>query len=349
MAENFSCQAGVNLGGWISQYKKYDPQHFETFIRAEDIQRIADWGMDHVRLPVDYPVLEDDDQPGVYKSSGFEYLERCLGWCKDNGLRVILDLHKAPGYSFDDTIEGYHPMPLFHEARAQDRFLNLWGTLTERYKTEGDTLLFELLNEINLPDCAPWNDLARRAVERIRSVDGERLIIIGGNHFNAASELANIQLFNDPNVFYTFHFYEPILFTHQKAPWSPINRFHNTSVEYPGVTPGLEKLFASHPDQRPGYERFNGLYMDEALLRQYLQPVLDFIQTSGHVPYCGEYGVYEAASETSSLNWHRDFIGLLRQHRIGRAVWSYKGMGFGMVDWNGRVANEKLVQMVSER
>jgi endoglucanase len=348
MTQNFSCQAGVNLGGWISQYPAYDIQHFETFIRADDIQRIADWGMDHVRLPVDYPVLEDDNRPSVFKDSGFKYLDRCLDWCKDSGLRVILDLHKAPGYSFADTIEGYQPMPLFHEVQAQDRFLTLWGALAEHFKPEGDSLLFELLNEINLPDSAPWNDLARRAVERIRSVDDDRQIVIGGNHFNAASELANIQPIDDPNILYTFHFYEPLLFTHQKAPWSPVNRYHNTSVDYPGRVTGLEELFSDHPEQRPSYESFIGLHMDESLLRQYLQPVLDFIQATGYVPYCGEYGVYEAAAPASRINWHRDFVGLLRQHGIGKAVWSYKGMGFGLVDLDGRVVNEKLVQIVSE-
>lgn len=52
-------QAGVNLGGWISQYHRLDPAHFDRFILKPDVQRIASWGMDHVRLPVDYPVLED--------------------------------------------------------------------------------------------------------------------------------------------------------------------------------------------------------------------------------------------------------------------------------------------------
>ena len=349
MPNQITCQAGVNLGGWISQYKTYDRQHFETFIRVEDIQRIADWGMDHVRLPVDYPVLEDDDRPLTYKASGFKYLDRCLTWCKDNGLRVILDLHKAPGYSFADTIEGYQPMPLFQDPQAQDRFISLWEALAEHFKTEGDTLLFELLNEINLPDGTPWNDLAHRTVERIRSVDIDRQIVIGGNHFNAASELVNLTRFDDPNVFYTFHFYEPMLFTHQKAPWEPVNRYYNATVEYPGSVPGLEELFVSHPELRSSYESFLGLTMDEVLLSRYLQPVLDFIQTTGHHPYCGEYGVYEAAPQTSRLNWHRDFVGLLRQHGIGKAVWSYKGMGFGLVDLDGRVANEKIVQIVSER
>ncbi len=79
--EKTSLKIGINLGGWISQYPAYDHGHFKTFISAADIKRIADWGMDHVRLPVDYPLLEDDDHPGVYKQSGFDYIESCLEWC----------------------------------------------------------------------------------------------------------------------------------------------------------------------------------------------------------------------------------------------------------------------------
>ena len=81
---NLPFQVGVNLGGWISQYPAFDTPHFDTFIAEADIRQIAGWGMDHVRLPVDYPLLEDDDQPGVYKDSGFEYIESCLEWCRQN-------------------------------------------------------------------------------------------------------------------------------------------------------------------------------------------------------------------------------------------------------------------------
>ena len=34
-------QKGVNLGGWISQFAKYDQEHFETFITRKDIEYIA--------------------------------------------------------------------------------------------------------------------------------------------------------------------------------------------------------------------------------------------------------------------------------------------------------------------
>ena len=72
--------AGVNLGGWLSQYLEgnlqRDPEHhFDRFITKEDIDRIADFGFDHVRVPFDYPLIEDDDKPFVYKESGFAYLD----------------------------------------------------------------------------------------------------------------------------------------------------------------------------------------------------------------------------------------------------------------------------------
>ena len=54
-------QKGVNLGGWISQFAAYDTEHFDTFITEKDIAFIAGLGFDHVRVPVDYNVLEDEE------------------------------------------------------------------------------------------------------------------------------------------------------------------------------------------------------------------------------------------------------------------------------------------------
>jgi aryl-phospho-beta-D-glucosidase BglC (GH1 family) len=166
--------AGVNLGGWLSQYQNYDHSHFKSFITEQDIQRIASWGMDHIRLPVDYPVLEADSQPFHYLESGLVYLDLCLAWCKKAGLGLIIDLHKAPGYGFD------HPSAssLFDDPLKQERFLALWVELARRYKSEGSHLTFELLNEIVLPTSLPWNLLANRAIQAIRGIDQQRIIIL---------------------------------------------------------------------------------------------------------------------------------------------------------------------------
>ena len=36
-------QKGMNLGGWISQCRVYETQHYDSFIKEEDIKEIASW------------------------------------------------------------------------------------------------------------------------------------------------------------------------------------------------------------------------------------------------------------------------------------------------------------------
>ena len=87
---------GVNIGGWISQFGTYDEEHFDTYILEEDIKNIAEFGFDHVRVPVDYMVLEDED--GNFKERGFAHLEDCRKWCEKYGLKMLIDLHEAFGF-----------------------------------------------------------------------------------------------------------------------------------------------------------------------------------------------------------------------------------------------------------
>ncbi len=49
---------GVNLGGWLSQCgNNYNKEHYDTFITEKDLETIKQWGLDHVRVPVDAEVI----------------------------------------------------------------------------------------------------------------------------------------------------------------------------------------------------------------------------------------------------------------------------------------------------
>lgn len=341
--------AGVNLGGWISQYSRYDTHHFDTFITGSDIEQIAGWGMDHVRLPVDYPVIEADTQPGVMRAEGFTYIDNCLEWCQARQIGTILDLHSAPGFRFQNTLqpETQALNTLFRDPAMQQRYISLWEGIARRYRGVGDTLAFELLNEVVLPNSDPWNDLAQRTITAVRAIDPQRVIFMGGNHYNAAAELHNLVLIEDPLVRYTFHFYEPLLFTHQKAPWTEVVRVYDQTLEYPGTFLHLRDFLIQHPEFGEQSDLV-GKSLDQNLLRAYLQPALDFQQQTGRPLYCGEFGVIERAPRKSAVRWMRDFIALLRENAIGRAVWSYKQMDFGLVDGDGRVIDAELVRVVSQ-
>ena len=69
-------QRGINLGGWISQCVSRDNEHFETFITKKDIERIAGWGLDHVRLPIDYDIVMNEDD--TFIEDGFALIDRCI-------------------------------------------------------------------------------------------------------------------------------------------------------------------------------------------------------------------------------------------------------------------------------
>ena len=342
---------GVNLGGWLSQYRAYDHDHFRTFITRRDIEQIAAWGFDHIRLPIDYPVLESDAAPGVYREDGFQYIDACLEWCEAAGLGIVFDLHHAPGYSFNHTLqpETIHLNVLFDQEAAQQRFIALWETIVRRYHTAGTPVIFELLNEVVLPASGPWNALAHRAVAALRAIAPECAIMIGGNNYNAAAELQNIALLEDPHVYYTFHFYEPFLFTHQKAGWTEVTRLYDQTLEYPGPHTHLGSFLERYPQFQEGYGWLVAHPLSRDLMAHFFQPVLDFIQQSGRIPYCGEYGVIEAAPAASRRRWHADLHAILNEHRIGRAVWSYKEMGFGLVDLRGEVKDPALIEILTHK
>ncbi len=336
--------AGVNLGGWLSQYREYSYEHFDTFITEQDIKRISSWGMDHVRLPVDYPLLEDDDAPFNYKEEGFKYVDKCVQWCKNHGLNVILDLHRAPGFSFSTPDKNR----LFDDPLLQERFVKLWQYFAKRYVNERDNVAFELLNEVVEPDSKRWNVLSHRAMRAIREIDLDRIIIIGGNRYNSVFTLKELEIIDDPNVVYTFHYYEPMLFTHQKASWVDVCAEFNQGQEYPGRFVGLKEFLRKRPEYK-GWESQVDVVNDRGLMEKNLKVAEDFMRSTGKELYCGEYGVISDAPLQSRINWHRDFVDLARELNIGRACWSYKEMNFGLVDADGCVISDELIEVVSKK
>ncbi|MNB79217.1 Endoglucanase precursor [compost metagenome] len=76
------------------------------------------------------------------------------GWGEQHGLRVILDLHKAPGqiYGYDPN-----PNPMLDIEENRQRYLGIWTMFAQRYKGIGDRLVFELLYEIYDSTGYQWN------------------------------------------------------------------------------------------------------------------------------------------------------------------------------------------------
>lgn len=322
---------GINLGGWLSQCI-HTKEHYDSFINEKDLENISRWNIDHVRLPVDYNLIETKN--GEYIEDGFVYIEHCIEWCRKYNLNMILDLHKTYGFSFD---EGEGENGFFANEALQERFCRLWENFATRFGKDSDMLAFELLNEVtDRSYCEIWNDIADKCIARIRKIAPEIKILVGGYWNNAATAVKDLRKPYDENVIYNFHCYEPLVFTHQGAGWvKAMDRdFRCDSRCTEGKMKELtEKVFGAHFSPEG---TFNDAYADEAFgkgffVRMFTE-AFEAAEKMGTMLYCGEYGVIEQADRNSAIHWYKAIHEAFREMGIGHAAWTYKKMDF---DLNG--------------
>ena len=349
-------QAGANLGHWISQYKygnangdkeimKKQDEHFKEYIKESDFARMSEWGLDHVRVPVDYYLFEDDATPGIYNEERLYFVDFALEMCKKYGLNMLLDLHHAPGFTFNFGYDS-EKNNLFQSEQMQQRYINIWRMFAERYKNEGDNLAFELLNELVVSDCSYWNKLWQKTADEILKISPNRKIVIGSNDWNSVNHLQYLDVRHEDNYIYNFHTYEPFIFTHQRASWNENTANYMRSVLYP-----VER--AQHADWidrcvSKDLKYFEREIFDKDFLWEYIQPAIDFSKKHDMPLYCGEYGVYFHADDRSAERWLDDITSILNDLGIGHAVWSYRGFS-NITDKNNNVVSEKMVEYITRK
>ncbi|KAI0026642.1 glycoside hydrolase family 5 protein [Vararia minispora EC-137] len=74
-------------------------KHWATWFTKDDVTKIKDLGMNTVRIPLGYWLVEAlvDRSTEFYPRGGIKYLTEALGWLKDAGIQVLLDHHALPG------------------------------------------------------------------------------------------------------------------------------------------------------------------------------------------------------------------------------------------------------------
>ncbi|SDB61472.1 MULTISPECIES: glycoside hydrolase family 5 protein [unclassified Butyrivibrio] len=333
---------GINLGGWLSQCD-HTKERYDNFITESDIEKIKSWGLDHIRIPVDYDLVEEKD--GTYKEEGFAYIQKALDWTGKYGLNTVLDLHKTYGYSFDS---GEQEAGFFENEKFQERFYKLWEQFAQRFGKYEDRLAFELLNEVTKPEYGEtWNRISTECIKRIRVYAPTIKILLGGYYNNSIVALKDICDPYDENVVYNFHCYEPLIFTHQGAPWietmdpnfrmafdSTYRQYDENAFAQLGNRP--EEIKVDDPDKKLGIEYFE----------QYMQEAVRVAEERNVALYCGEYGVIERATPEDALKWYTAIGTCFNKYNIGRAAWSYKEMDFGLSDARMDGVRDEVLKMM---
>lgn len=330
-------QKGINLGGWLSQCS-HSKEHYDTFISESDIAKISSWDIDHVRVPVDYNLVEDEN--GVYKESGFEYIDRVLEWTGKYHLNMILDLHKTFGFSFD---AGEKEDGFFMNEAYQERFYKLWEEFARRYGAYSDRLAFELLNEVTDKEyMETWLEISDRCIRRIRAIAPDTYILVGGYYNNNVVAVPELAMPQDDHIVYNFHCYDPIIFTHQGAYWvegMPLDFRISIQNSYREL---YEKTKLYFPEQLHMFDKIKD--MDAAFGEEFFDDLfrkaVETAEERNVYLYCGEHGVIDRADHEDERIWYEYIRAVFQKYHIGSAAWNYKEKDFDLSD--GRLFQKRV-------
>ena len=186
--------------------QKFWRDYMDRYVTRDDIQFIKRAGFNSIRIPFHYKYfLPGDDE-------GFALLDRVIGWSREAGLYVILDMHCAPGGQTGTNIDDSWGYPwIYDDPEAQQLTVDIWKRIAAHYRDSTTVLGYDLLNEPipQYPQLQVYNKdlepLYRKIVAGVREVDPNHVVILGGAQWDT-----NFAVFGPPfdkNVMYNLHKY----------------------------------------------------------------------------------------------------------------------------------------------
>lgn len=185
----------------------------DNYITAPDIHYLKSIGVNSIRIPFNYRLFTEENYLGqLGPDRGFELMDRVIGWCKKEGIYVILDMHAAPGGQTGDNIDDGNGYPfLFKSEFSQTYCADVWRRIADHYKNETTVMGYDLLNEpiatyFDANDLNPsLEPLYKFITSAIRTVDKNHIVILGGAQWDS-----NFKPFGAPfdsKLVYQFHKY----------------------------------------------------------------------------------------------------------------------------------------------
>ena len=276
--QNKKLGRGVNIIGYDPLWKDFS----KSRMKVKHFKAIKEAGFDNVRLVIMPFKFSTNDSTFTINPSFFTTLDWAVKESLKNNLMVIVDFHEHNAMQKD---------PL----GTKPKLLAMWRQIAEFCKNYPQEVLFEIANEPNMkPEV--WNQIHSEAYKVIRATNPNRTLIIGSINGNQIKHLQDLELpESDRNIIVAIHYYSPIQFTHQGAPWSVKNK-DLSGIEWTG----------SEAEKQAVKKDFD-LAQDWAISHN--RPLT-----------LGEFGAYEKADMPSRARW-TDYVA--RQAEERKWSWSY--------------------------
>lgn len=316
--------------------------------KGDPFRGIQALGFDFIRLTVDPgPLLADP----AYREEVLDQLARDVKRVTDTGLKVVFDLHgvgQVPAYSMKMLYDGADSKGVATYRQMVKSVASMLSRIGE------DKVALEPYNEPAYYPCDAsgtddWQRIMTDTVQDIRSVSAGLTIVATGACGGNISGLTNLDpTFDDENILYSFHMYEPHAFTHQRSeteggfvsgfPWPAASgsppaifeglRAHMTAA---GLSAGQQNEQIADL-KRPVAEYFRKNW-DVATLVARMGEAVSWAQKH-RIPtsrlFMGEFGVIRISDDGRAGAYDADrlyYLKMVRQtaerHGIPWSVWEY--------------------------
>lgn len=199
-----------------------------------------------------------------------------------------------------------------------------WREISDRYAGRYPQAVFEILNE---PGGAmtmdAWNAVVANVIGLIRERSPERTIVVAALNTDGPIEARVPHLpESDRNLVVTVHYYRPMVFTHQGAPWAP--EFRSASPVDWGSAADKRQVTAD-------FER-----------------VAQWAEKAGRPVYLGEFGVYDKAPPPARARYAAFLARTAERLGWSWAFWQFDH-DFALFDMDTRRWNEPLLRALLPR
>jgi endoglucanase len=307
---------GVNLTSWLQAGSVRQIQ-FTQFTK-QDFVNIKSLGCDVIRLPINLHYMTGGAPDYTVDPLFFYFLDQIVDWCEELELHLILDNH-----TFDVDANT--------DPDVDKVLVPVWSQMAEHYKSRSTYLCYEILNEPHGIADARWAQIQQQVISAIRAVDRVHTIVVTGAGWGSYNNLKFLPTYRDNNLIYSFHFYDPFMFTHQGASWTNPSMVPLAGVPFPY---GAGPMPACPPELKGTWveSSLNAYNRDGTVKRvKELIDVAVKFRDEREVPvFCGELGVYRLNSDNDQrVYWYEVVRSYLQGKKIAWTVWDYEG-GFGL-------------------
>jgi endoglucanase len=324
-------QHGINASEWFAQSGEYSPQRLRSFTTLDDVARMSKMGFDHVRLSIDPAIFSCSVPWGQCET--VQVLDEVVAKALELDLAVIIDVHP----------KGEYKRQLAISDNAVEQFTILWSRIAAYYaKADPERLFFEILNEPELTDHFRWAGIEQRIIAEVRRNATNHTIIVAGARYSDIDDLIQLPSLADDNLVFTFHYYEPHIFTHQGASWGEPFWIALRDVPFPASLNDVQGSISQQTDELARWKltQYGLDHWDQAHVEGEIHFVGEWA-SHRHLPLiCDEFGAYRNfANPEDRQRWLSTVRQALEQNHIGWTMWDYQG-GFGVVHKEGGTVTE---------